>query len=73
MERKEEGGEGFNKFYKEYLYKKYSINIENKGCVITDYSKCYSETMKKLISQKFGSDIYSKSRKEALVLFSKKE
>lgn len=28
--------------------------------------------MKKLISKKFGSDIFSKSRKEALVLFSKK-
>lgn len=71
VERK--GDNGFNSFYKEYLREKYLINIQNKGCVSSEYSKCYSTAMKKLIFEKFGSDIYSKSRNEAIELFSKKE
>jgi hypothetical protein len=67
------GDNGFDSFYKEYVLKTYSINIANKGCVVSEYSKCYSSAMQKLIYKKFGSDIYSKSRNEALELFSKKE
>lgn len=72
VERKEKEGEGFNEFYKKYIREKYLINIEHKGCVTTEYSKCYSKVMEKLIYKKFGSDIYSKSRIEAVELFSKK-
>lgn len=63
---------GFEKFYEDYLRKKYSINFENRGCVLTDFSSCYSETMDKLINEKFGSDIFKRARKEAKKLFKKK-
>ncbi len=73
VEREEKEGKGFNEFYKKYISEKYLINIEHKGCVTTEYSKCYSKVMEKLIYKKFGSDVYSKSRIEAVELFSKKE
>ena len=56
---------GFNDFFVEYMFKKYQINIANKGCVIDNYSSCYSDTMHELIYKKFGSDIFDKGRKEA--------
>ena len=58
-----------NKFVKEYREKKYGIVIGNGGCVTSDYSECYSKTMKKIILEKFGADIFEKSRKEAEELY----
>ncbi len=58
-----------NKFVKEYREKKYGIVIGNGGCVTSDYSECYSKTMKKIILEKFGADIFEKSRKEAEGLY----
>ena len=63
---------GFDDFYKNYMLKKYSINLEHKGCVITDYSECYHDTMEKLLLNKFGSDIFITSRKNAKKMFNKK-
>ncbi|MDQ8011599.1 MAG: hypothetical protein REI96_04065 [Flavobacterium nitrogenifigens] len=60
-----------NKFVKEYREKKYGIVIGNGGCVTSDYSECYSKTMKKIILEKFGADIFEKSRKEAEELYAK--
>lgn len=58
-----------NKFVKEYREKKYGIVIGNGGCVTSDYLECYSKTMKKIILEKFGADIFEKSRKEAEELY----
>ncbi len=66
------GEEGFSEFYRKYMLKNYSINIENRGCVIMPYSKCYAETAKKLILQKFGDDIFERTRIEAKKVFLKK-
>jgi len=66
-------GRGFDIFYEEYVLKTYSINIKRKGCVATEYWECYADAMKKNIFEKFGSDIFTKAREEALKLFSKKE
>ena len=63
---------GFDLFYEDYLRKKYLINLEHRGCVITDYSSCYSATMDNLINEKFGIDIFKQTRKEAKKLFKKK-
>ena len=63
---------GFDDFYKDYMQKKYSINLEHRGCVVTDYSDCYSDTMKKLIFEKFGDDIFERSRREAKKIFIEK-
>lgn len=63
--------EGFNEFYKEYVRKEYSINIESKGCIVSDYSGCYSNIINKLILEKFGKNVFKKARKEALILFTK--
>ena len=60
-----------NKFVKEYREKKYGIVVGNGGCVTSDYSECYSKTMKKIILEKFGADIFEKSRKEAEELYAK--
>lgn len=65
------GEEGFNEFYRKYMLKNYSINIENRGCVITPYSKCYAETARKLILKKFGENIFERTRKEAKKAFLK--
>ncbi|MCL9770023.1 hypothetical protein NAT47_06310 [Flavobacterium sp. HXWNR69] len=65
------GEEDFNEFYRDYMFKNYSINIENRGCVILPKSKCYAETAKKLIFQKFGEDIFERTRKEAKKAFLK--
>jgi len=61
-----------NKFVKEYREKKYGIVVGNGGCVTSDYSECYSKTMKKIILEKFGADVFEKSRKEAEELYVKK-
>ncbi len=66
------GEEGFSEFYKKYMLENYSIKIENKGCVITPYKECYSETANRLIVEKFGRDIYVRTRKEAKKIFLKK-
>ncbi|NNT73243.1 hypothetical protein HKT18_13545 [Flavobacterium sp. IMCC34852] len=62
-----------SKFIDEYREKKYGIITRNAGCVITDYSKCYSKTMRKLVLKKFGSDIFERSRVEAEKLYSEKD
>lgn len=62
-----------NNFINEYRKNKYGIITKNAGCVITPYSKCYSETMEKLVLNKFGEDIFEKSRIEAERLYNEKE
>ena len=60
-----------NKFINEYREKKYGIITRNGGCVITEYSQCYSKTMKEIVFKKFGVDIFERSRKEAEALYLK--
>lgn len=68
-----EDAKGFYEFYKEYVRKKYSINIEHKGCIKSDYSECYSKTMNELIFKKFSKNVFENAKKEALVLFEQKQ
>ena len=56
-------------YVQEYRRKKYGIDTKNAGCVITEYSQCYSKTMNDLVLDKFGKDIFEKSSKEAEELF----
>jgi len=63
---------GFDDFYKKYMMEKYSINIEHQGCAVNNESICYSNEMKKLITQKFGKNIFKRSRKKAIKLFNRK-
>lgn len=58
-------------YIQEYRRKKYGIDTKNAGCVITEYSQCYSKTMKELVLKKYGNDIFEKSRKEAEELYYK--
>lgn len=62
----------FSEFYDKYLLGKYKIISTNGGCVVTDYRECYSKTMKKLVLENFGADIFEKSLKEAKELYYKK-
>jgi Leucine-rich repeat (LRR) protein len=59
----------FNDYLQEYRKNKYGIISKNAGCVITEHSKCYSKVMTELVYEKFGSDIFEKSRKEAKELY----
>lgn len=61
----------FTEFYHKYLLDKKKIISVNGGCVITDYNKCYTETMGKLVFEKFGDDIFERSLKEAKELYKK--
>ena len=47
----------FWKFYKNYLLEKYMI-ISTNSCVVTDYKECYSKKIKKLLFEKYGTDIF---------------
>lgn len=62
----------FSIFYTKYLLQKYSIISTNGGCVVTEYKKCYSTTMEKLVLAKFGADIFEKSLQEAKEFYTKK-
>lgn len=63
---------GFEDFYQKYMLEKYAINIEHRGCVITEHSSCYSEEMDRLIIEKFGPNVFEKGRKEAKKMFKRK-
>ncbi|MCW1147610.1 hypothetical protein [Flavobacterium lacisediminis] len=56
-------------YIRNYTKNKYGIDTKNAGCVITEYSQCYSKTMNDLVLDKFGKDIFEKSSKEAEELF----
>ncbi len=60
-------------YIQKYRKTKYGIDTRNAGCVITEYSDCYSRTMIDLVINKFGKDIFEKSRKEAEELFKKEK
>ena len=60
-------------YIRNYTKTKYGIDTKNAGCVITEYSQCYSKTMDDLVLEKFGNDIFEKSRKEAEELYKKEK
>jgi hypothetical protein len=60
-------------YIRNYTKNKYGIDTKNAGCVITEYSQCYSKTMDDLVLEKFGNDIFEKSRKEAEELYKKEK
>jgi len=63
----------FDSYLEDYRKNEYGIIARNAGCVISEHSKCYSEVMTELVYEKFGSDIFEKSRKEAKELYNKKK
>ena len=60
-------------YIRNYTKTKYGIDTKNAGCVITEYSQCYSKTMDDLVLEKFGNDIFEKSSKEAEELYKKEK
>ena len=62
-----------SEFVLEYRKRKYGINTQNVGCVISEYSECYSTMMKNLVLKKFGNDIFEKSLNEAEELYKKRK
>ena len=56
-------------YIRNYTKNKYGIDTKNVGCVITEYSQCYSKTMNDLVLDKFGKDIFERSIKEAEELY----
>lgn len=59
----------FDDYLQDYRKNKYGIIAKNAGCVISEHSECYSKVMTELVYEKFGSDIFEKSRKEAKKLY----
>lgn len=60
-------------FIDEYRNAKYGIITQNGGCVTNDYKVCYSELMITLVKEKFGADIFVKSKNEAEKLYAEKK
>ena len=58
-------------FYRNYMKKKYNVDMGNKGCVVSKEITCYSRKMKELILEKFGADFFDRTKKEARELFDK--
>lgn len=61
----------FDEFLANYRKEKYGIVSKTGGCVVTDYTECYSNKMEDLIFKKFGKDIFERSKKEAEKLWHK--
>ncbi|MGJ8667533.1 MAG: leucine-rich repeat domain-containing protein [Patiriisocius sp.] len=59
----------FENFLQDYRKNEYGIISKNAGCVISEHSECYSKVMTELVYEKFGSDIFEKSRQEAKKLY----
>jgi hypothetical protein len=59
----------FENYLQNYRKTKYGIISKNAGCVISEHSECYSKVMTELVYEKFGSDIFDKSRKDARKLY----
>ena len=60
-------------YIRNHTKNKYGIDTKNAGCVITEYSQCYSKTMNDLVLDKFGKDIFKKSSRQAEELFKKEK
>ena len=65
--------EEFEHFLFEYRKKQYGIIAKNAGCVISEHSLCYSKEMTRWVHEKYGNDIFERSRKEAEKLYFKKK
>ncbi|WP_412464448.1 hypothetical protein [Flavobacterium mekongense] len=70
----------FEEVYKKHLKNKYGIIYENgnrikviSDGIIDDFGKCYYETMKNLIIEKFGQDIFEIMMKEAKDIYYEKK
>ncbi|MFK7746861.1 MAG: hypothetical protein AB8B65_00585 [Kordia sp.] len=59
----------FARFYENYMKTNYKITSKNMGCVVSERSECYSKTMKALVKDKFGKDIFTRALKEAKELY----
>jgi len=62
----------FQKFYENYVEKKYGIILGNGGCVLYEEKLCYTDKMREIVKKKFGENILIKSRKLAKIEFKRK-
>lgn len=59
----------FHKFYVRYVAEKYGVILGDGGCVVSEKTICYSETMEKAILEKFGQDFFKRAESEALEVY----
>lgn len=62
----------FRKFHIEYVKEKYGVILGDGGCVVSEKTICYTETMEKAIIEKFGQDFFSRAESEALKAYKSK-
>lgn len=55
----------FESFYNEFVKNKYEVILGTGGCIVNDFSDCYTKKMRDAVFEKFGKDFFEKSRKEA--------
>ena len=58
-------------YYVQYVKEKYNVILGDGGCVVTDKSECYRQTMEEAVLEKFGKDFFEKTHQEALEKFNK--
>jgi hypothetical protein len=61
----------FDPFFIKYAKEKYNIQITSAPCVIYMEPKCYKETMRAYVLNKFGNDIEFKMKEKAIYEFKK--
>lgn len=58
-----------DEIYINILKTKYGITVKNTGCQTTPGYKCYVKKMTALIYEKFGSDVFERTKQEAIKLY----
>lgn len=61
----------FEEFYWQYMEQQYGIKMGAGGCMVTPQGLCYANTMKQLIVEEFGANIFEKGREEAKEAYKK--
>jgi len=56
----------FHDYYVGFVKEKYNVILGDGGCVVSDKTNCYTETMQNTVLEKFGQDFFERTQKEAL-------
>ncbi len=63
----------FRDFYVNFVKENYNVILGNGGCIVSEKSDCYTETMRKAVLGKYGEDFFEKSHQEAKSLYEKEK
>nr|WP_321236308.1 hypothetical protein [uncultured Psychroserpens sp.] len=62
---------GFEAYYNKHLFEKFGIKMVSMGCVVMPSDECYNKKMQELLYDRFGDNLFEKTREEAQEAFDK--